>query len=216
MSLALPFTPSSFAPLARWLTMIVTGLRQAAADRAGRDPAIAPLVTLLWKRLARLTSRFDALLARLDAGHPAPLRRPRVLPARTAARAAPAPGLRLPGSRYWLIRLLPGEAASYGSQLQALLAKPETAALLAAAPEAGRILRPLCRLLGVHPEGALALPSAAGKPASQQSAVKPAPVPPPSAVALICAAIMAQTPPEMTFTPTPNRRNRGPPWPRLP
>jgi len=135
--------PFSFTPLAHWLTLIVAGLQKAAAARAGRDHAVAPLVTLLWTRLARLTARFDALVARLTAGH-LPAERP-AAPARPrtrSARKAPAAGLRLPRGRAWLIRLLPGEAASYGCQLQALLADPQMAALLAAAPEAGRILRP--------------------------------------------------------------------------
>ena len=108
----------SFTPLAQWLTLIVAALQKAAAARAGRDHAVAPLVTLLWTRLARLTARFDALVARLTAGHPAAPCRPRTRPASVVpARKAPAPGLRLPRSHTWLIRLLPGEAASYGCQL---------------------------------------------------------------------------------------------------
>jgi len=209
MSLALPFTSLSFAPLAHWLTLIVAGLQKAAAARAGRDHAAAPLVMLLWTRLARLTARFDALVARLAAGH-SPAGRP-AAPARPctrSARKAPAAGLRLPRGRAWLIRLLPGEAASYGCQLQALLADPQMAALLAAAPEAGRILRPLCRLLAITPEGLLALPSAAGKPAPKPRPAKPAPPPePPSAISLIWAALTGQPP---GVTPDPPLRK--PPW----
>ncbi|MBV8522612.1 MAG: hypothetical protein JOY71_10905 [Acetobacteraceae bacterium] len=36
--------------------------------------------------------------------------------------------------------------------MQYLLADPEMAALLADVPQAGRILRPLCRMLGIRPE----------------------------------------------------------------
>ena len=61
------------------------------------------------------------------------------------------------------MRALGYEAAGYGSQLAALLAEPELQALLLAAPAAGRILRPLCRMLGVEPVGALA-PVAADAP----------------------------------------------------
>ena len=199
----------SFTPLAHWLTLIVGGLQKAAAARAGRDHAVAPLVMPLWTRLARLTARFDALVARLTAGH-LPAERP-AAPARPrtrSARKAPAAGLRLPRGRAWLIRLLPGEAASYGCQLQALLADLQMAALLAAAPEAGRILRPLCRLLAIAPEGSLALPSAAGKPAPTPRPAKPAPPPaPPSAISLIWAALTGQ-PPGVTPDPPP----RKPPW----
>jgi hypothetical protein len=201
--------PFSFTPLAQWLTLIVTALQKAAAARAGRDHAVAPLVTLLWTRLARLTARFDTLVARLTAGHPAAPARQRTRPTSTAsARKAPAAGLRLPRSHTWLIRLLPGEAASYGCQLQALLADPQMAALLAAAPEAGRILRPLCRLLAITPEGPLALPSAAGKPAPKPRPVKPAP-PPESGptLAQMWAALTNQTP-----AAAPDPPPRKPPW----
>ena len=71
--------------------------------------------------------------------------------------------VRLPSGRGWLVRALGYEAAGYGSQLAALLAEPELQALLLAAPAAGRILRPLCRMLGVEPVGALA-PVAADAP----------------------------------------------------
>jgi hypothetical protein len=201
--------PLSFTPLAQWLTLIVAGLQKAAAARAGRDHAVAPLVMLLWTRLARLTARFDALVARLTAGHPAAPARQRTRPASVVpARKAPAPGLRLPRGQAWLIRLLPGEAASYGCQLQALLADPAMAALLAAAPEAGRILRPLCRLLAIAPEGLLALPSAAGKPAPKPRPAKPAP-PPESGptLAQMWAALTNQTP-----AAAPDPPPRKPPW----
>ena len=56
---------------------------------------------------------------------------------------------RLPGRFGWLIRLVPG-AAAYGGQVQYLLADPEMAALLADVPQAGRILRPLCRMLAIR------------------------------------------------------------------
>ena len=78
------------------------------------------------------------------------------------------------------------------------------AALLAAAPEAGRILRPLCRLLAIAPEGLLVLPSAAGKPAPKPRPAKPAPA---SAIALTWAAFIAQNP-----AVTPDPPPRKPPW----
>jgi len=42
------------------------------------------------------------------------------------------------------------EAAKYAGALQYVLRDPETMALVEKAPEAGRILRPLCHLLGVQ------------------------------------------------------------------
>jgi hypothetical protein len=49
-------------------------------------------------------------------------------------------------------------AAGYASQLNHLLAEPEAAALLAASPQAARILRPLCHLLGIRPASVPPLP----------------------------------------------------------
>ncbi|MBV8095574.1 MAG: hypothetical protein JO110_20555 [Acetobacteraceae bacterium] len=56
---------------------------------------------------------------------------------------------RLPGGFGWLIRLVPG-AAAYAGQVEHLLADAEMAALLAEVPQAGRILRPLCRMLAIR------------------------------------------------------------------
>ena len=61
--------------------------------------------------------------------------------------------VRLPGARGWLVRALGWEVAGFGSQLEALIAEPEMQALLARVPAAGRLLRPLCRMLGVSPVG---------------------------------------------------------------
>jgi hypothetical protein len=56
---------------------------------------------------------------------------------------------RLPDGFAWLVRLAP-EAACFGGQLRHLLSDPEITALLSAAPAMGRVLRPLCRMLGVE------------------------------------------------------------------
>ena len=58
--------------------------------------------------------------------------------------------------------LLGYEAAGYASQLTALLAEAGAAELLAQAPTAGRILRPISRMLG---SGAYALRSRPVRPA---------------------------------------------------
>ena len=57
--------------------------------------------------------------------------------------------LSLPHRFGWLVRAAGWRAAGYGSQLQAALLSPEVIELLEAAPQAARVLRPLCRMLGV-------------------------------------------------------------------
>jgi hypothetical protein len=50
------------------------------------------------------------------------------------------------------------EVANCGLALQHFLSLPETGELVSAGPQAGRILRPLCRILGVKPPPYLTLP----------------------------------------------------------
>jgi hypothetical protein len=56
----------------------------------------------------------------------------------------------LPRRFGWLVQQVP-QAAPFGSQLQHLLTDPEMAAVLANTPRLGRVLRPLCHMLGVLP-----------------------------------------------------------------
>ena len=107
------------------------------------------LVIAIWTRLHRISVRFGAVAAT-----PLPPPRPaRPDPAPRATAPHLAPSSRRPTAMAhdagWLVRLMPGTAASR-SQLEALLRDPEMAALLAADPRLGRILRPLCWMLGVH------------------------------------------------------------------
>ncbi|MFT2094945.1 hypothetical protein ACMS1Z_09715 [Acidiphilium multivorum] len=124
------------------------------------------LTVLLWSRLQRAIARF----ARLAAGAPPP--RPRKTPA-PPARARSAPDL--PRRRGWLLAPVP-EATAAASQLRAFLAEPETRALIAAEPRLGRILRPLCRTLGIllpAPQSRARRPRAPGIPAAADPPTRP-------------------------------------------
>ncbi len=133
-------------------------------------PLSGLLLVLLWTRLQHVSRRLAALAARAAAGRA--LTRRHVAPPTPARRAPPAPWVpptpwappapspRLPYKFAWLVRLVP-EAACYGSQLRHLLAEPEMAALLAASPQARRLLRPLCRMLAVAPPQAVPREAAA-------------------------------------------------------
>ncbi len=171
---SLPTTPE-----ARFASIIDLLCRTVAAQIAGRRLE-GPFIILIWRRLRRLGTRFAALAARVAAGRLRPAR-PRPCVPRQRPPAAPSP---LPRGRAWLMRLVP-EAAGAASQLQHLLTDPEMAALIAAAPQAGRILRPLCRMLGIDPPAALRLPPPAGRPTTSRRAASaplgpaPAPLEPP-------------------------------------
>jgi hypothetical protein len=120
-----------------------------------------PVWTLLWLRLQRLNNRLTRLYERWQANtlpkpRPTPTKRP------TSVRTPPpqipelpAPGmplveapLRLPRGRGWIVRRIPESGPSAGA-LHDLLQQPHTQDFVQAAPQAARLLRPLCHALGV-------------------------------------------------------------------
>jgi hypothetical protein len=124
------------------------------------DPGRAALTVPLRRYLTRTASRFDRLLARLAAGIQPRARAPR--PDRKQDR--PNPRLRLPAGKAWLRAALDWPVGSLGSQIQFLLDRPEHAPLIAASPQAHRLLRPLCRMLGLAPACIPPLPRRPRKP----------------------------------------------------
>ena len=164
-----PLAPLDLSPpdLSQRLALIIGALRRIIAARAGRDRAVAAIVLVVWPYLHRLAARFEALARRVRAGGTA-VATPRTRPGRLAPPRSPSC---LPRGVAWLIRLAP-DAAQLGGQVRCLLADPELASLLNAAPEAGRILRPLCRMLGILPGPDL--PAALfGPPAPPRSPARP-------------------------------------------
>lgn len=147
---------------ARRFGAILAGLAALVARRLLRAPRFAALVVPLWTRLTRTARRCERLLAALAAGRRPRSRRPECDgPGKRSAalRGTAAP---LPAGRLWLIRVLGPEAAVYASQLEALLAEPPAAALLARAPAVQRLLRPIGRLLGLPGFAASRCPSPRG------------------------------------------------------
>ena len=138
-------TPTTALEMARRLALILAAIGAVVARRFLRDPQFHGLIVPLWTWLGRSGRRFErAVMRPVEVGPPvAPLARVR------AASAARARGVRLPSRRAWLLRALGWEVAGYGCQLEALLAEPGMQAVLANVPAVGRILRPLCRMLGL-------------------------------------------------------------------
>jgi len=125
-------------------------------------------------RLRRLGNRFASLVARVQAGTLGPPR-VRVRPASAGAEAAegtPHPGPLPQGEREkaraadpfprtfaWLYRLLLAHSPPFTGRLEHLVwNEPAMAELYRAAPQAGRILRPFCHMLGVKLPDYLKLP----------------------------------------------------------
>ena len=143
MSNLSPQPPEPAPPnLAERFKPIIETLRRMSTNRW----LAAPLVFFLYNYLGRVSRRFESLVTRLRAG-PVLIRTARTRPARTQTERR----LRLPNRFGWLLKMLRHEAAAIGSQIRHILADPEFAAFLTSAPQATRILRPLCRMLGIEP-----------------------------------------------------------------
>ena len=139
--------------IATLFSAILLGMRAALAPHVDRDPARTPFLLLAWTRLGRAATRFQSLFTRWQSGTlPAPIK-PRAGQPR-AARARPY----FPAGRAWLAGSTDHHVRGRASQLEHLLAHPDMLAFLAAAPQAGRILRPLCHMLGIDPPAMLRLP----------------------------------------------------------
>ena len=136
-----------------------------------------PVWSLLWFRLERLGNRLTRLYERWQQG-PLPKPRPKTARPNSAQRAAPAeipafpvaPGMplveapaRLPQGRGWITRRIP-EAGPSAGWLEYLLQQPHTQDFVQAAPQAARLLRPLCHALGIDQPAWLKLPPRARKP----------------------------------------------------
>ena len=161
--------------------LLIEALCASVAASHARGLA-GPVIVLIWGRLRRMAARFAAAaIPAVSRRASRPVRsRPAQLRAALSSSSARDARPRLPGGFGWLIRLSPA-AACHGGQLQRLLADPEMAALLAASPRMGRLLRPLCRMLAVEPPPGLLGPPAARRPATRAAASgeAAAPAPPP-------------------------------------
>jgi hypothetical protein len=159
MDTAVPSMPPS--PAAR-LADLIDGLCKAIAAHGVRGLLTAPLLLLLWSRLRRMALRARRLDTRMASGAPLSASRGTSKPRSSSA----SPYIRLPRGVLWLVRAVPG-TASGAATLRFLLDDPEMAALTES-PPMRRLLRPLCRMLGVRPP-----------PAAQTAPSSAAAVPPP-------------------------------------
>jgi hypothetical protein len=175
-------TPNTAAqPLADRLTVILTMLRQFIADQ-GPPLRIDPVLnTLIWRRISYFIRRFREIAT--NPPKPRPHRTDRG-PRTPKPLADPSP-IKLPTRHAWLPRLFPGHLVPGArSQLQHLLAEPDMIALIGQTPQLGRILRPLCHMLGIAipdplrrpPIPRAKSPAPARKPRSRPK--KPAPAEP--------------------------------------
>ena len=123
---------------------ILRDLQAAIAVVSARERNLTALLVAVWGRIGRIGTRLERLIALWRAGClPAP-RSPQARPASSSVRAKSV----FPTVPGWLLVAV-RDAGAFGSQLEHLLTQAECAEFLAAVPQARRILRPLCRMLGV-------------------------------------------------------------------
>ncbi len=197
--------------------LLVERLRWTLADWVDRNPrnrdVLGPLALLLWKYLQRTTRKLAALHAQFAAGTLAPRKDRAPRRAAEPAESTPPERSKLPGGP-----VLARFGAGYlGAWLLALVDDPEMQALLAASPQAGRLLRPLWRRLTNDPLPApLRLPP---KPPRSEPPLAPAalaeapgeatPYAPPQ----IPPDARAQVPPRARRAASAKRPVSLPPWP---
>ena len=159
-SLSLP-VPTSFTGR---FSATINGLCRALEGRRHSGPMTLALFSLIGLRVTRLAGEVRRLVEAYQAGTLRPRAPAAPRPARVAgegageagglARAAHAqperakPDAVLPRGFAWLVRLVP-DATNHASALLALLSEAEHSAMLAACPRLVRLLKPLCRMLGV-------------------------------------------------------------------
>ena len=123
---------------------ILSDLQTAIAVVAARERPLTVVLVAVWGQIGRMRTRLERLVALWRAGM---LPKPREFGAgetRTGVRAVSV----IPTVPAWLLVAV-REAALARAGLENLLSEAECVEFLAAVPQARRILRPQCRMLGV-------------------------------------------------------------------
>lgn len=152
------------------LGTILTGLRDLVAAAAHKDVANRAILILACRHIGRVTARLLRLMEQWRAGTLPKPGKPR--PGRPSRpRATP----RLPMRRAWLRALAGHNVTNRATGLATLLASPDFAEFIAAAPQAARHLRPLWRMVTSLPP-----PPAIAPPPRPRRAPRPRPPRPPA------------------------------------
>ncbi len=139
------------------LPYVIRALRARVAAWGGVRLLETVLVLLLDRRLGEIGRRVEGMLARFRAGivwrRKAGSRALARVEAVSADGGSAPPRKRVWPSRFgWLVLVGRHEAAGLSAQLRSVLSSPEMVALLQAAPQARRVLLPLCRALAIEAE----------------------------------------------------------------
>ena len=189
-----------FPCFTQYLAYIVQGLYGIIAPVAARERARTPLLVAAICRLQRMLGRLERLVIRWRAGT---LRKPRLSragkprplpPEKPSCVKPPHERVTVPSGDRWLIHIVQ-QTVQMREHLQIMLTDPELIAMLKDVPQAGRILRPLCRGLGLVP-----LPEPLRPPAPPPRAARPARLRP-------AAQPPKPRPPKLRLWPGPRLKN---------
>ena len=175
MDSAPPFSPSE--TVSANLRLILRGILAALGMwRVEPKPAM-----VLYNRISGIFGRIERLLVRFRAGRLWRVTQKGAAQRRSALRT---PAIALPRRFGWLVQAGGHQAAGFGLQLQTVLNTPEMVELLAASPQAGRILRPLCRALAMEVPGVSEAPRQRANAGRPKRPRKPRPKPEPFKIPL--------------------------------
>ena len=169
-------------PLVERLTQLLLLMRDVIAVHAVKAGDRQPLMVAFCVRLSPYLDRLGRLVHRWQTGtlpKPRPKRAPR--PKRTPP--PPRPGQRIlppvPRRRGWLIHLVQ-PVAQYHEAFRDFLTRDDLRQLVADAPQAGRLILPLCHAHAITPPDWLRLPRRARQPRPKKPAPaqRPANTPP--------------------------------------
>ena len=184
---------------------ILDGLKVTLGLIAYRDARVRALLTLAWFHINRTINRFERLVSLWQSGK---LPKPRTRGQRAKRQAPTPPKPRLPQGQAWLVRRLQDYRVNgCAGQLQHFLSNtPELQDFLAAAPQANRLLRPVCRMLGITPPLPLPPRGPTPRPARPRKPRRPRPPRPSPPV----ERTSPPRPPEPTFAQRPLGLRRVP------
>ena len=175
MDSAPPLSPSE--TVSANLRLILRGILAALGMwRVEPKPAM-----VLYNRISGIFGRIERMLVRFRAGRLWRVTQKGAAQRRSALRT---PAIALPRRFGWLVQAGGHQAAGFGLQLQTVLNTPEMTALLAASPQAGRILRPLCRALAMEVPGVSEAPRQRANAGRPKRPRKPRPKPEPFKIPL--------------------------------
>jgi hypothetical protein len=143
-------------PVTDRFSQIINDLWAIVWSRVGAGATATTLVVMVLGYIRRTERRFHALVAKIEAGTlrpPRPRTTPRAVPSPNAAPdAAKRPHNLFPRTYGWLCALIPYQAAAAGWALNLMLDDPAVRPMIEAEPgRFGRLLRPLCRMVGADP-----------------------------------------------------------------